>query len=73
MVPSEFARLLKPGEFRPFRVHLADGREAVIPHPEFAALSPDARTLVVFDAKTSRIATIIDVFLVTSVEFETAA
>jgi hypothetical protein len=36
--------------FRPYRIHLADGREIDIPHPEFLYVPPKAdRTFVVTD------------------------
>jgi len=33
--------------FRPFDVHLADGRRIEVPHPEFLAMSPTGRTVII--------------------------
>jgi hypothetical protein len=52
--------------FRPFRVHMASGKSADVPHPEFMHLSPNGRRLVVeADGDAFEI---IDVSLVTSIE-----
>ena len=73
MSKDELISLLRPAGFRPFRLHVADGRSAEVPHPEFAALSPDGRTLIVFDAKTGGMREIIDTVLIVSVDFEIPA
>jgi hypothetical protein len=33
--------------FRPFTIHLADGREIRVPHREFLSHSPSGRTIIV--------------------------
>jgi hypothetical protein len=35
--------------FRPFQVKLADGRTFRIDHPEFIAVSPNGREMVIYD------------------------
>jgi len=50
--------------FRPFRVHLADGRSLEIDHPEFLMFSRSGRTIVV--SKTNDTFEIVDLLLVTS-------
>ncbi len=35
--------------FRPFRLRLADGRELLIPHPDFMAVAPNGRRVVAFN------------------------
>jgi hypothetical protein len=33
--------------FKPFDVRLADGRSIEVPHPEFMAMSPTGRTVII--------------------------
>lgn len=54
--------------FRPFILHLADGREISVPHREFLYLFPGGRTVLVAHADES--ITIIDSLLVTDLEFK---
>jgi hypothetical protein len=52
--------------FQPFRVHLADGRTLDVPHPEYLAHPPNARTFVVMRPDESF--DVVDLLLVTSLE-----
>ncbi|MBI1349278.1 hypothetical protein GC163_23660 [bacterium] len=52
--------------FRPFVIHLADGRAIPVHHQEFIAASPTWRTLVVYKPDDSM--NIIDLLLVTDLE-----
>ncbi|HVW38648.1 MAG TPA: hypothetical protein VHB99_15135 [Pirellulales bacterium] len=36
--------------FRPFTIHMADGRSLYVPHREFLSHSPSGRTVIVYDA-----------------------
>lgn len=56
----------KAQPFRPFRIHLADGRDLDVVHPEFLARSPGGRTAVLFTADDHMEA--FDLLLVTSLE-----
>ena len=47
MNASELKELLRTSVFRPFTIH-AEGKDFLIDHPEFAALSPRGDTLIVF-------------------------
>jgi hypothetical protein len=53
--------------FRPFVLHLADGRRIPVRHPEFLHVSPLGRTIVVEQPDESM--NIVDVFLVTDIEY----
>jgi hypothetical protein len=53
--------------FRPFIMHLADGREIPVPHREFLALSPTGRTVIVCGPDEAF--SIVDLYLVTDLEF----
>jgi len=52
--------------FRPFVLHLADGREITVRSREFMAMSPSGRTLIVYQPDESL--SIIDLLLVTDIE-----
>lgn len=52
--------------FRPFRLHLADGRSLDVDHPEFLMPSRSGRTIVV--SKPTDTFEIVDLLLVTSLE-----
>jgi hypothetical protein len=57
--------------FRPFVMHLADGREVPVLHREFLLSVPSGRTVVVCQPDDTL--NIIDLLLVTDLEFKTAA
>jgi hypothetical protein len=52
--------------FRPFTMHLADGREIRVEHQEFLMLSPSGRTVIVYQPDDSH--NVIDLLLVTDLE-----
>jgi hypothetical protein len=52
--------------FRPFVLHLADGREIRVRHPEFLAMAPTGRIISVTEGEGFHV---IDMFLVTDLEF----
>ena len=52
--------------FQPFTIRMADGRNCVIPHPDFLSMSPVGRTAVVFHGDGS--ASIVDLLLMTELE-----
>jgi hypothetical protein len=54
--------------FRPFDMHLADGRKIPVLHREFLALSPTGRCVFVYQPDESF--DIVDLFLVTDLEFK---
>ena len=54
--------------FRPFVMHLADGRSIPVHSPEFVLTTPSGRTIVV--AQPDDTLKIIDLLLVTDLEFK---
>lgn len=56
--------------FRPFVMHLADGREIPVAHREFIMTVPSGRTVVV--AQPDDRLNIIDLLLVTDLEIDTS-
>jgi hypothetical protein len=57
--------------FRPFVIHLADGREIPVQHPEFILTVPSGRTIVVCQPDDTL--NIIDLLLVTDLEIQPSA
>jgi hypothetical protein len=45
---EQFRNLAWAQPFRPFVMHLAEGREVPVHHPDFLATSPSGRTVVVY-------------------------
>ena len=56
--------------FRPFVLHLVDGRQIPVQHREFVATAPSGRTLTVYQHDDTL--NIIDLLLVTDVESKPA-
>ena len=71
MTVERFNDALRARPFRPFTLHLADGREIPVSHPEWALASPSGRTTVVMQPDDSL--NIIDLLLVTDLEFAPSA
>ncbi|MBM3994342.1 MAG: hypothetical protein FJ303_09355 [Planctomycetes bacterium] len=62
------AREVNP--FRPFTIHLADGRSLYVPHRDYVSMSPGGRTVIVYQA--NEVFSIIDLYLVTELTMEEA-
>jgi hypothetical protein len=57
--------------FRPFTIHLADGRSFTIEHPDFISQSPSGRTIIVYGDEDQF--SILDLLLVTELEIHRSA
>ncbi len=68
MTIEKLRTVLETQPFRPFKIHLADGRKFLVPHREFLSHSPTGRTLIVYDAKDGDGFSILDLLLVTELE-----
>jgi hypothetical protein len=66
MTAQEFRSVFEALPFRPFTVHLADGRQVVIRHQDYALLSPTGRTLIVYENDDSF--QVLDLMLATGVQ-----
>ena len=66
MTIEQVRQLYNAAPFRPFVIHLADGRRIPVKHREFMAAAPSGRTIVVYAPDDSF--NIIDLLLVTSLE-----
>ncbi len=71
MRPKEIEKALKAVPFRPFRIRFPSGQSVEVRHPEFVALSPSARTAIVFHGGTESgdDFDILDVMLIEALEF----
>ncbi len=60
-------RVHRARPFRPFRLHLVDGREVSVTHPENLIVTSDGRSVAVYVPREGT--EIIDVPLLTAVDF----
>jgi hypothetical protein len=66
VTPAQVRELHRAQPFKPFTIHMADGRRIAVKHPEFMALAPSGRTVIVYQLDESF--DIIDLLLVTDLE-----
>jgi hypothetical protein len=66
MTSEQIRELHLARPFRPFDIHLADGRSLAVEHPEFLAQSPGRRTIAV--GRVDGTIEIVDLLLVTSLK-----
>jgi len=71
MKVEEIRTLLHHTPFVPFTVHLADGRELRVEHPDFVATSPEADSMLVYGLDGSF--AIVDLALAVDAEVGTAS
>lgn len=64
---EDYRRAVRAEPFRPFVLHLADGREIEVRHPEMTAFAPAGRVITVFqpDGRWN----LVDILLITDLEF----
>lgn len=68
MTIDQVRKLHRAVPFKPFDVHLADGRAFPVDHPELMAVIPPGRTIVV--GVSDGTAEIVDLLLVTSLKLK---
>lgn len=56
--------------FRPFTIHMADGRTFPVTHPEFMSRSPSPTGRTVVVQHGNDITSILDLLLMTEIEFD---
>lgn len=67
MMSSEPLReLWRARPFRPFRIHLAEGRRLAVRHPEFMTISPTGRTAILYEQGDHF--EVIDILMITSLK-----
>ena len=67
MTADKLRRALRERPFRPFTLHLADGRNLRVHHPEFVAQDPTGRTAILYMPDGDY--RIVDLLLVTEIDF----
>jgi len=67
MTIDQLRQMHQARPFRPFDIHLADGRSLPVEHPEFLSQSAGGRTLAVAVPDTDAIE-VVDLLLVTSLK-----
>jgi hypothetical protein len=66
MTSEQVRRHLDTVPFTPFRVHMANGRHADVPHPDFLHVFPGGRFSSIVHADETM--EVMDVFLITSIQ-----
>jgi hypothetical protein len=66
MTVEQLREVLKADPFRPFIIHLADGRNIAVKHRDYLASSPSGRTIIVYQPDDSF--NVIDLLLVADLE-----
>ena len=68
MTVEQLANVLHAQPFRPFTIHMGDGRTFLVKHPDFLSRSETGRTVIVHGANESF--SILDLLLVTESEVQ---
>jgi hypothetical protein len=68
MTAEQLRAMREAQPFRPFTIHLADGRSLLVPHRDFVFQSPGGRIIIVYGSGESF--SIIDLYLVTELEVQ---
>ena len=71
MIVEQLKSVLHSQPFRPFTIHMGDGRAFLVKHPDFIARSPSGRTVIVYGDDESH--SILDMLLVTELEVHPTA
>lgn len=66
MTNEQFRDMLHRQPFQPFTIRMADGRSIDVGHPEFVALSPAGRTVIIQTADGGH--RVLDLLLMTELE-----
>lgn len=70
MAPDKIREALRILPFRPFVIEIAGGKRVPVKHPDYAHLSPNGRTLIVYTNDDDAME-MIDVLLVSNVSYGT--
>jgi hypothetical protein len=71
MTADQLRAMRESHPFRPFTIHLADGRSLAVPHRDFVSQSPGGRTIIVYGSEESF--SIVDLYLVTELEVQASS
>jgi hypothetical protein len=68
MTAEQLRALREANPFRPFTIHLADGRILTVPHRDFVSLSPSGRIIIVYQPNDAF--NVVDLHLVMDLEVQ---
>ncbi|HEY7424778.1 MAG TPA: hypothetical protein VH682_11160 [Gemmataceae bacterium] len=68
MTAEQLRTMRDANPFRPFTIHLADGRTLAVPHRDFVSQSPSGRTIIVY--RPDDTFSVVDLYLVTELEVQ---
>jgi hypothetical protein len=68
MTAEQLRGMREANPFRPFTLHLADGRALTVPHRDFVSQSPGGRTIIVY--RSDEAFSVVDLYLVTELEVQ---
>lgn len=71
MTAEQLRAMREANPFRPFTIHLADGRTLDVPHRDFVSLSPSGRIIIVYQPNDAF--NVVDLYLVTDLEVKVPA
>jgi hypothetical protein len=71
MTAEQLRAMREASPFRPFTIHLADGRSLAVPHRDFVSQSPGGRTIIVY--QSAEAFSVVDLYLVTELEVQAEA
>jgi hypothetical protein len=71
MTAEQLRAMREANPFRPFTIHLADGRTLDVPHRDFVSLSPSGRIIIVYQPNDAF--NVVDLYLVTDLEIKAPA
>jgi len=71
MTAEQLRAMREASPFRPFTIHLADGRSVTVPHRDFLSQSPGGRTIIVY--RSDEGFSVLDLLLVTELEVQAPA
>jgi hypothetical protein len=71
MTIEQLRKVVHGQPFEAFTMHLADGREIHVRHPDFIAMSPSGRTCTVYQADDA--AEYVDILMITSLRLLSGA
>ena len=68
MTAEQLRVMREANPFRPFTIHLADGRTLPVPHRDFVLQSPSGRTIIVYHPDDTY--SVVDLYLVTELKVQ---
>jgi hypothetical protein len=68
---EQFRSILHQSPFRPFKIHMVDGRSFDVTHRDFVAISPQGRSVVVFQPDESF--SVLDLMLMSELQVGSSA